>query len=165
MAPRRKLMWMRRAVSGFVQNSTVLVDLETALVSALGRNLRDYTIRRTIGSLRFSSTDFTASFGHLSLGITVAGRDAITVGVTVLPDPGNDTDMHADWMYFHRIGFQGLAREISAGVFAAQGWNHVWDIRSGRKVDERRAPCLVITEGNNMRLDFYGVVSCLIALA
>ena len=165
MPPRRKLTWMRRGITGFAQNSSVLFNLETALVSALGRNLRDYTIRRTIGSLRFSSTDFTASFGHLSLGITVAGQDAITVGVTALLDPGNDTDMHADWMYFHRIGTQGFAREISAGVFAAGGWDHHWDIRSGRKVDERRAPCLVITEGNNMRLDFYGVVSCLIAWA
>ena len=117
MIPRRKSSWE------FGPGSTGALSISSSTTALVGGGVtvsaNGATLVRTRGSLQaFLKTSDAANGGfHLVFGIGIASADAFGVGVTALPNPGDDPGWPG-WLYWRVFDLHSFGATIAESMGA-----------------------------------------------
>ena len=132
---RRKTQWLGRVFSTdsiTLGANTVILD---SVLTTIEKALRPFTIVRSVGLLSVRSDQQAATespFG--GLGFAIVSDQAITVGVTAVPNPVSDVE--SDLWFLYQAFATGLSLITAAG-FETRAFDHFpFDSRAMRKVEE-----------------------------
>ena len=157
----RRLLWTSDNLgqTTIATGGLALLDLSANLRAQLGANqISGFTVTRMIGEVGIRPVAAGVGLLAIAAGILVVTEDAVSVGVTAIPQPRADA---AHWLWWHGgcVGTEGA--EISSGVFEAFTKYVPIDSRAQRKVDGRQTPVLVLQNAAGVSIDFAASVRIL----
>lgn len=150
-SPCRKLIWARQPAVNLTMlaGATQTVDLLANFETAYGAQLIGCTVMRIRGSVQTRLVTINAA--NVQQPVIVA---SIVTAALVTPT-GPLSDPHADWMQYDSVYPMHGA---DAAGFPMIG-NHVFDVKSRRKIDELSQRCLMQFTNTNGGSTVEGVMS------
>ena len=169
---RRKTQWAGFGDENGAVNLPPLVAATAGTAIIISQNLiiassfgglfdEETTITRTLGMLSAQMNVATANLqAEVAVGAYVARNEAVTVGVTALPDPEDDPD--AEWLYYSSFQLRNNEEAFRDGPLA--GIHIPFDVK-GQRILRAGSVLVWIAKciTNNVRVGVTG--RCLVKLA